>query len=492
MSPLSPTLLVTGFVLTVPFSAWGNAVSSSEEDSAAKIQQLNQELLEQRQRLDQLQQQLASLAKPPHSGESAPSAIETSSMGKTTPWSPASPITIARSGGTYLNISLVGDIAVGASTKDNVGTVQMGGHDPSQRGFTIQGIEATFEGAVDNYFRALANVVYGLNTEGDSYFELEEAYAETLCLPYGLQLRAGQYFTEFGRINVQHPHSWDFIDAPIVTARFLGPDGLRNPGARLSWLMPTPFYSEAFFGVQNSQGETAYSFRNDYDDDSSHGHAHAEDFPFGRPSVETSVHGLKDMLYTGRYAASFDLSDSQTILGGISGAWGPNSTGDGARTQIYGADIFWKWKPVNHHKGFPFVTLQSEFLFRGYEAAAATVEVEDPSSGGHMDVNLPGETLWDWGAYVQVSYGFHEGWVASLRGDYSAPITNGKYESMLGEDDASRSERFRVSPALTWYPSEFSRVRLQYNYDHGDSFGSAHSVWLQLEFLLGSHGDHHF
>ena len=28
----------------------------------------------------------------------------------------------------------------------------------------------------------------------------------------------------------------------------------RNPGARISWLMPLPFYSELFVSVQNSQG----------------------------------------------------------------------------------------------------------------------------------------------------------------------------------------------------------------------------------------------
>jgi len=45
---------------------------------------------------------------------------------------------------------------------------------------------------------------------------------------------------------------------------------------------------------------------------------------------------------------------------------------------------------------------------------------------------------------------------------------------------------------LTFYPSEFSKVRLQYNYDHGELFGDEHSVWMQIEFLLGAHGAHKF
>jgi len=45
---------------------------------------------------------------------------------------------------------------------------------------------------------------------------------------------------------------------------------------------------------------------------------------------------------------------------------------------------------------------------------------------------------------------------------------------------------------LTWYPTEFSKFRLQYNYDDRRDFGTDHSVWLQFEFLLGAHAAHKF
>jgi bifunctional pyridoxal-dependent enzyme with beta-cystathionase and maltose regulon repressor activities len=47
---------------------------------------------------------------------------------------------------------------------------------------------------------------------------------------------------------------------------------------------------------------------------------------------------------------------------GISGALGPNSTGIDRRTQIYGADLYWKWKPAKTAAGFPFVSWQTEVL----------------------------------------------------------------------------------------------------------------------------------
>jgi hypothetical protein len=58
--------------------------------------------------------------------------------------------------------------------------------------------------------------------------------------------------------------------------------------------------------------------------------------------------------------------------------------------------------------------------------------------------------------------------------------------------DLSRADRWRISPNLTWFPSEFSKIRLQYNYDHRRQIGQDHSVWLQFEFLLGAHGAHKF
>ncbi|MDR0535009.1 MAG: hypothetical protein LBG65_01410 [Puniceicoccales bacterium] len=435
----------------------------------------------------------------PSSALAAPSGTAAAGVSA---WSPAQALTLARAGNSYLNLSLIGDVAAGTSSRGDIAETQTGGHAPSQRGFTIQGMEAVFEGAVDNYFRATMNLAYGLSADGESYFEMEEAFAETLSLPKGFQLRVGQYLTEFGRVNTQHAHAWDFVDAPVVTSRLLGPDGLRNPGARLAWLAPTPFYSEFFFGAQNSNGANAHSFRStgvhEHGGDEhseEEGHAHGwepyEGTIAGRPASDLGVRGIGDLLYSARYAFSFEPSETQTILAGVSGAWGPNSTGDGARTQLYGVDLFWKWKPLNHNRGFPFVSLQSEVLLRGYKAAAA--EVEGPQEdGAPTHASLPAETFWDWGIYAQVSHGFTPGWVASLRADYAAPAGEADYEKILGERDPARARRWRLSPALTWYPTEFSRIRLQYNYDRIDHSRDSHGVWLQIEFLLGAHAAHKF
>jgi hypothetical protein len=75
--------------------------------------------------------------------------------------------------------------------------------------------------------------------------------------------------------------------------------------------------------------------------------------------------------------------------------------------------------------------------------------------------------------------------VAGLRGEFASG-NEGAFESEL------RADRFRLSPNLTWYPTEFSKLRLQYNYDHRQGIGRDHSVWMQFEFLLGAHAAHRF
>ena len=204
------------------------------------------------------------------------------------------------------------------------------------------------------------------------------------------------------------------------------------------------------------------------------------------------------MLFVPRYAASFNLSDSQTIVAGASGAFGNNGTG--GDTQLYGVDLFWKWKSPNQHAGFPFVSWTTEAMLRRYTAGAFDWdlngngvadpgEMVDPSTG--LPAVLPRETVTDYGIYSQILYGFRKGWVVGLRGDYVAPTEKARYEAILG-GDLDRASRYRISPNLTWYPSEFSKLRLQYNYDDRNGIGEDHSIWLQFEFLLGSHAAHKF
>lgn len=381
---------------------------------------------------------------------------------------PLAPSQPARSAGTYMNIGFVALTDLGWSSEPDVGSLQLGDHDPAVRGFTVPNVELTLDGAVDPYFKGFTNIALKLDSQGETGIELEEAYVLTTSLPWNLQLKGGQYFAEFGRQNNQHPHSWAFVDQPLVLNRMFGPDGLRSQGARLSWLAPTSWYTEAMVSVSNSAGGTAYSFRSD---ESSEIH--------GGVPTDRGVNGLTDLLFVPRIATSFDLTETQTLVLGASAAFGPNNSGPNARTTIFGGDLYYRWKPAAAQQGFPFVSYQTEVLFRRYEAA------ERPSLD-ELFVTLPGETLRDQGAYSQLLWGIKPRWVAGLRGEFA----NG--DDVAFDARTLRANRFRVSPNMTWYPTEFSKLRLQYNYDHRKGIGRDHSVWLQFEFLLGAHASHKF
>jgi hypothetical protein len=379
------------------------------------------------------------------------------------------PITIG-GGRNYMNISFDGLFALAYSSARDLDHVEVGDHDPQQRGFNARNIELAFDGAVDPYFQGFANIVFKLDNDNETEVEVEEAFLQTTNLPFNLQLKAGQFFAAFGRINPVHPHAWDFADAPLVHGRLLGPDGLRGVGAQMSWIVPVPWYSQLMLGVQNGRGGTGFSFRNPGDDG----------IFFDRRTTDREMRGLQDFVWIPRWENSVDLSPTQVVLAGVSGAFGSNDTGPNNRTQIYGGDFLYKWKSSHAEGGFPFVKWQTEVMYRRFE------------TGRGMDQSFPvAETFHDWGMYSQVLWGFKKGWVVGVRGDY-LDMEDSKFT-----DDLDRQSRSRISANLTWYPTEFSKIRLQYNHDFfEESFFLAgrdvDSVFLQFEFILGSHGAHKF
>jgi len=406
-----------------------------------------------------------------------------------------------QAGGTTLkliDISLDALVAAGGSTvrDPELGTLQGGGHDPRKRGFTVQNVELSLMGAVDPYFTGEVHLIYFLDPiEGESQFELEEAFLTTQRLPFGLQLEAGHFFTEFGRINPQHPHQWHWQDQPIINTRLFGADGMRGPGFRLGWLTPLPWFSEFHFGMQNANGETMASFL-------ANGEFFEERAIGGRPFVDRDVRSLKDFAYLARWDNSWELSDEWTMKMGLSGLLGPNATGPDGKTWIYGADMKLKWRPVNHFRGWPFLLFEGEIMKRDYTADRFFNPGPDGVFITGDEIILGRNTLEDWGFYTQLLYGFRKNWTTGLRYEYASGSGNnvnvdlaaGTIELVRRNSDPFRDDRYRISPLVAWHPTEFSRFRLQYNYDRLKAFRErdAHSVWLGFEFMFGAHAAHKY
>lgn len=368
-----------------------------------------------------------------------------------------------------VDLSLNVMTAAGASTASDgeIEELQAGHHDPKRRGFTFQNAELAIAGAVDPYFTAQAYIV-----AGEEGFELEEAFAETSSLPQGLQVRAGYFYTEIGRTNPSHPHSSPWLTRPVVITRFFGEEGTRSSGARLSWLAPTPVYLRFLVSAQDAANETATSFRGlaDEDDDTV--------TIAGRSRSDFEVRNPGDLLWLARVENGLDLGEWALQIG-ASALVGPNGTGEDAATTIAGIDGKLKWTASGATRGYPFLTIEGEALWRTFEAEEDTVNT------------LPATDLEDRGAFLSVLYGFRPDWAIGIRGE----VASGE-----GDDPASdrqRDDRLRIAPVLTWSPTHFSRLRLEYDYDSfdvplADGDDHAHSIWLGLEVLIGTHPAHGF
>lgn len=319
--------------------------------------------------------------------------------------------------------------------------LQLGAHDPTVTGFNFQQLELSLGASVDPYFRFDANLVFALFG-----VEIEEAYASTLSLPANLKVRAGLFLTQFGRLNATHPHSWSFVDQPIVNGKFFGSEGSRGLGTELSWLSPLPWYVDVIGAVTMADGECcARSF-------------------YGGDNL--GVRTPADLLYTTRVEQFFPLSDTLSLLWGISAQFGPNSTGLGNRSEIYGTDLYLRYRPLQSTSRMA-LSLQLEGMLRTRQ--------------------VPDDVLQDFGGRGELVWSMTPRWE-----------TGARYELVTGVEDDPLDpdwvgERQRISAQATFYPSHFSRLRLQPSVDLPSWFEDpVYAVMLSLEVLVGAHGAHEY
>jgi hypothetical protein len=302
--------------------------------------------------------------------------------------------------------------------------------------------------AVDPYFRFDSNIVF--SQDG---VEIEEAYATTLSLPWNLQLRAGQFLTRVGRLNSTHPHSWAFVDQPFVLGRIFGGEGNRGLGLEASYLMPLPWYVELVASATDATGaETARSF-------------------FG--AVDPGVESPLDFQSTVAAKQFFPLSEDLSLAWGLSGVSGPNATGPNKRTEVYASDLYLKYRPITY-ASHTVVSLQAEWFYRRR--------------------HIPGDVLSDLGGYASLFWRFSQRWGTAVRYEHGTP-TWGRAGRVFNDylDPSWIGQRQRVSANVTFWPTEFSRLRLQGSSDVLAWNDQANwALFLTAEFLIGAHGAHKF
>jgi hypothetical protein len=342
-------------------------------------------------------------------------------------------------------------------------------------GLTLDETEVTASASVDPYFYGQTTISFADQASGGTEVSIEEAFVDPLMLPAGLDMRFGKFYSDIGYLNRFHSHAWDFHDAPLAYSAFLNRQ-YGDTGLRLDWVAPTDTYlligSETFAGNSFPAGSSSH-------------------VPGDVQSLFVKTGG--DMGASNAWQAGLsgllvNANDRQTDVPGDT-----SDTFNGDSNLLVG-DFVWKWAPNGNatQRNFKF---QSEYFYRDESGDMA---VENDGDSGLMDYH--GKQR---GWYMQGVYQFMAHWRAGLRYDRLSADNHLKVTSLGGfadneavidasglDNDGYHPQRWTMM--LDWSPSEFSRLRLQYDRDES-LINQIDNQWsLQYIMSLGAHGAHEF
>jgi hypothetical protein len=308
-----------------------------------------------------------------------------------------------------------------------------------QKGFNFNYAELVVSSVVDPFFDLFVVCEFGGRT-----VDIEEAYFSTRRLPWGLQVKGGKFLSHFGRLNSQHTHQWDFAEAPLIYEVFFGESLLNEKGLRLTWVAPMDTY--LMLGGEITQGDNQMSFgRSGFAD------------PSGSFIVRESDGPNLGVAYA---KTSFDVNNF-TFLMGVSNAAGmtrinqgleygePLSQADYGRTNIAGMDLTIKYLIDS----IRYLSFQGEYLLR-------------TSTGDHYQMGPDG-------VEKKKFDNRQDGFYGQLIGRFSKRLRLGVRYDLINHNDVEFDHSAQIYPermprlsAMAEYnPTEFSRLRLQYNHD---------------------------
>lgn len=335
-------------------------------------------------------------------------------------------------------------------------------------GFNLNYAEISFYSQVDPFFDMFA--VLHASTEGA---EIEEAYFTTQQLPFGFKIKGGKFLSSIGRLNDKHAHYWDFADLPLVYKAFFGSQ-LNEIGIQLDWIVPLPFY--VLLGAEALRGENETSFGTN---------------GFTVENITTIDDANKPNVYTAFVKSSFDISNF-TVLAGASGIYGTSRIdhGIGNDTKVAGDHGFYgkTYMAIGDitirydFNSYQYIYLQTEYIYRNQDGDLYSYD-GSINSKSNFDAKQSG-------LYTQVVARLNQLWRIGLRYD------------LLAQNDVNTHHHLtnnlpRYSSMIEYNPSEFSRFRLQYNYDKSLYSESGtnkpnHEIIVQANITIGAHGAHSF
>jgi hypothetical protein len=369
-------------------------------------------------------------------------------------------------GGSYTDTSRdPGDWHVG-------GTLPGGGEvGPGERSFNLGESEITLSANVDPWF--YANLTAALTPENE--VEIEEAFFRTTSLPDGFTAKGGRFFSGFGYLNEVHSHAWDFADQPLIYQAFFGGQYQQN-GLQLKWLAPTDTFIE--LGAEAGNGE---------------------EFP-GTRLAGNGMNGATFFAHVGgdignstswRFGASWvDLKARDRGYQDTDESGMPVVNAFTGKSETWVADAVLKWAP-NGNIARQQLKIQGEYMRRKEDGQLAF----DTAGLNLSDVFSSDQAGW----YVQSVFQFMPRWRVGLRydsldtGNTNIALVTAGLLSANAFPELRGVDPDRVSLMLDWNPSEFTRIRAQYDWDDARAAGANDRIFrLQYLYGIGAHGAHKY
>ncbi len=323
----------------------------------------------------------------------------------------------------------------------------------------IRGLELNFQSYLDPFSRLKATT----HIHDDGEVHLEEIYLTHFTVLENATLDLGRFRQQFGVVNRWHEDALDQVQYPLALQRIFGDEGLGQTGASIEWTLPKwgQAYQGLTFQVTNTENERLFGGDT-----------------LGNPSL---------LLHYKNYR---DLSRDTYLEFGLTGLFGWNdewsvlkgstleNEHDTLGTQVFGADLSFLWEPADQAL-YRNVEWRSEVYFLNQDILA-------PDNSGKDNLNA-------WGAYSYLQSKVARNLDIGIRADYYKPDSK-DYANTAGASvvplayTAKNAERWQVCPYITWWQSEWVKLRCEYDYAFGrGTEDTEHVLWLQAIFSAGPH-----
>jgi len=261
------------------------------------------------------------------------------------------------------------------------------------------------------------------HTEEGLGFEIEEGYMYWVGLPGGFGAKVGKFRQEIGLYNRWHTHALLEVEQPLAMSVFLGEDGLAQTGVAVTFPSFTVGPATQTLTFEVTRGDNPVLFEEG-----------------------------SQLSYLGRFQNFWDLGASTYIQLGATGVYGKNPDLE-LESRLLGLDVSFRWTPSGQ-------SLYRDFQLKGEWYFVDQDEGVESRAGD--------------GGYVQANYRLNRRWIVGARADYVNSL----------DDDPNLVQ---VVPSLTWWQSEWVRIRLQYNMLRPEAGSPNHTALLQFVWAMGPH-----